>query len=203
MNRNKATFAVQTACLLTGIWMPLATFAFTNTQVRPAFAQNANPPARVVIVHDPEATEAFQPREDKVFGMVNRGLATLTGKQAPVAAWRSLLSTQDIVGIKVYSSPGPNSGTRLAVAAAVVDGLVAAKIPPEHIIVWDKEEEDLRRAGFFELAARYRIRVEASIAAGYDEKAFYDPDEPILGKLLYGDSEFGRTGEGIGRKSFV
>jgi len=135
--------------------------------------------------------------------MVTRGLATLTGKPAPIAAWRSLLSTQDIVGIKVFSAPGPNSGTRVAVAAAVVEGLLAAQIPAEHIIVWDKQETDLRRSGFFDLVARFHVRVEGSVAAGYDEKTFYDPDEPILGQLVYGDSEFGRTGDAIGRKSYV
>ena len=37
-------------------------------------------------------------------------------------ACRSLVSTQDVVGIKVYSAPGPNSGTRAAVVAAADRG---------------------------------------------------------------------------------
>jgi len=135
--------------------------------------------------------------------MLNRGLATMTGKPAPAAAWRTLVSTQDIVGIKVYSSPGPNSGTRVAVAGGVVEGLLAAKIPSTNIIVWDKQAEDLRQAGFFELSTRYGIRVEGSAAGGYDETNFYTPEKPILGQLLWGDFEFGREGESIGRKSFV
>jgi hypothetical protein len=134
--------------------------------------------------------------------MVNRGIETLTGKLAP-ACWRSLVSTQDVVGIKVYASPGPDSGTRPALAAAVVEGLLGAKIPPRHIIIWDKQVDDLRQAGFFDLATRYGVRVEAAAAAGYDEKTFYAPDEPILGNLVWGDSEFGRKGDGVGRKSFV
>jgi len=63
----------------------------------------------------------------------------------------SLVSTQDIVGLKVYSKPGPNSGTRPAVVSAVVQGLIAAGLPPKQVIIWDREEADLREAGFFEL----------------------------------------------------
>ncbi len=187
------------ACLLP----PLSALAQSKSPALPPAPESSKPPARVIIVHDPQATDAFQPRQERIDDMLNRGLATLTGKTAPVAAWRALVSTQDVVGIKVYCSPGQDSGTRPAVAAAVVEGLLAAKLPPRNIIVWDKELEDLRRAGFFELAARYEIRVESSAAVGYDEKTFYSPDEPILGRLAFGDLEFGRKGEGIGRKSYV
>jgi hypothetical protein len=133
--------------------------------------------------------------------MVKRAITNLTGKPTSAAAWRSLVSTQDIIGIKVYSAPGANSGTRPAVVAAVVEGLLEAGIPPKHVIVWDKYRADLRLAGFFEMGARYGIRVEGSTATGYDEKTFYET--PLLGQLVWGDFEFGRQGEGLGRKSFV
>lgn len=188
---------------LLGLVAPLSAFGQSNAPALALLRESAPPPARVIIVYDAEATEAFRPRPERILPMVNRGLATLTGKAAPGAAWRSLVSTQDVVGIKVYASPGPSSGTRPAVAAAVVEGLLEARILPTNIIVWDKQIEALRSAGFFELGARYGIRVEGSEAAGYDEKTFYSPDEPILGHLIWGDHEFGRKEEGVGRKSFV
>jgi len=125
----------------------------------------------------------------------------LTRKATPVQAWRSLVSTKDIVGIKVYSAPGPNSGTHPAVAAAVVEGLLAAGVKPTNIIVWDKEKRDLILAGYMKLASRYGVQVEGSAAAGYDEKIFYEM--PLIGALMYSDLEFGKQGEGVGRKSFV
>src|SRR5438270_7194023 len=186
-------------CLLA----PWALSGQTNRFLFPMLRESTKPAARVVIVRDPEATEAFQPRPEIVRALLNRGLATLTGKLAPGAAWRTLVSTQDIVGIKVYSSPGPTSGTRVSVVAAVIEGLLEAKIPKNQIIVWDKLHEDLRQAGFFELAARYDIRVESSGSAGYDENVFYSPDAPILGHVVWGDLEFGRSGDGVARKSYV
>ena len=79
--------------------------------------------ARVVVVHDSDATEAFGAIPEKIPPMVEKGLTLLTGKSTQAEAWRSLLSTNDIVGIKVHSQPGARSGTRPAVVAAVVQGL--------------------------------------------------------------------------------
>ena len=159
------------------------------------------PTARVVIAYDAESTEAFQPRPDRVAAMVHRGIMQITGKPNTAAAWRSLVSTQDVVGIKVYSSPGRSSGTRPAVVSAVVEGLLEAKVPPRQIVIWDKHRADLRQAGYFELGKRYGIRVEGSASAGYDPDQFYET--PLLGQLVWGDYEFGQKGERLGRKSFV
>ena len=166
-----------------------------------ALGRESGKRARVVMVQEPDATETFNPQPEKIPVMVQRGLTNLTGKAALKDAWLSLVSTQDTVGIKVFSAPGPTSGTRPAVVEAVVKSLLAAGMPPKHLIVWDKHLADLRQAGFFELAERYGIRVAGAAEAGYDEKAFYET--ALLGQLVWGDLEFGKKGEGIGRKSYV
>ena len=35
------------------------------------------------------------------------------------------------------------------------------------------------------------------------QQTFYNPDTAIIGNLVWGDLEFGKKGEGVGRKSFV
>jgi hypothetical protein len=156
-----------------------------------------------VIAQDPNATDAFRPNLERVRAMVDRAITNLTKQPTVPEAWRTLVSTQDVVGLKVFSAPGPHSGTRPAVVEAVVEGLLAAGLPAKHIIVWDRQVADLRLAGFFDLSDRYGIRVEGSAHAGWDEQAFYNPDSPVLGNLVWGDLEFGRKGDGVGRKSFV
>jgi hypothetical protein len=159
------------------------------------------PTPKVVIVEDPNATEAFRARAEPVQAMVERGVKKLTGQNDLRESWLSLVSTQDIVGLKVYSKPGPNSGTRPAVVSAVVQGLIAAGLPPRQIIIWDREEADLREAGFIELGEQLRVRVAASAKAGWEGTNFYDT--PLIGSLVFGDLEFEKKGEGMGRKSFV
>lgn len=157
--------------------------------------------ARVVVVSQPGTTTAFKADPEKVQAMVRSGIRKLTGKDDSTAAWLSLVSTQDTVGIKIYSTPGPLSGTRPAVVEAVVKDLLAAGLPGKQIILWDRRLSDLKRAGFVELAEKLGIRTEGSTDAGWDPTQFYE--NPLLGRLVWGDYEFGKKGEGTGRKSFV
>ncbi len=157
--------------------------------------------AEVVVVHDAAATHDLLAVPAVVRGMVERGLTNLTGMPTVAAGWLSLVTTQDTVGIKVFSQPGAYAGTRPAVVTAVVEGLLAAGVPPHQIIVWDKRAIDLRLAGFFELVTKYGIRVQGSVEAGWDTTTNYESS--VLGTPLWGDLEFGQTGDRVGRKSYV
>jgi len=166
----------------------------------PPPAQN-NARARVVIVHDSEATDLFQPSITHVRVMFDRALLQLTHQTSLADAWLGLVSTQDVIGIKVISEPGATSGTRPAIVEAIIQGLLAAHIPPEQIVIWDKHAQDLRTAGFFELARQYGVRVLGGADFGYDPKVFYET--PLIGYLTWGDFEFQDKSENTGRKSFV
>lgn len=163
--------------------------------------QSAAARPRIVIVEDDSATDAFKPRPERIDPMVSRAITNLTGKATAKQAWLSLVGTQDVVGIKVYSAPGRHSGTRPVVAAALARGLIAAGLPPTNIIIWDKLEHDLRAAGFMELQEQLGVRVAASARAGWDDAHYYETS--LIGHLVYGDSEFGKEGEVVGKKSFL
>lgn len=164
---------------------------------------HTNAIAQVLIISDSNAISAYQPNDEIVQKMVDRGITQFTGRTNVAAAWLSLVKTNDVIGIKVYSNPGAISGTRPAVVTSVIHGLLAAGVPASQIIIWDKYLDDLRNAGFLRLANQLGVRAAGSFESGYDEKAFYNPDTPIIGQLVWGDLEFGKKGEGIGRKSYL
>lgn len=168
---------------------------------RIAAESEPRPAGRVFIAEHAGATEAFSAQAAPTERLVREGLVRFTGKSSVKDAWHSLVSTQDVVGIKVHSAPGPMSGTRPAVVSALIETLLESGFAPAQIVIWDKQAVDLRLAGFFKMAERYGIRVEGSLEAGYDAAALYTT--PLLGKLVYGDLEFGQKGEGIGRSSHV
>ena len=176
---------------------------FSVRAAEPISLRTTNAPSRVVIVKNPAAVFDFQPDAAVVQDMVNRGLTKFTGKATVAEAWRSLVSTQDVVGIKVSAEPGEISGTRPAVAASVIRGLLDAGLPANHIVIWDKHSDDLRAAGFSRLAVQFGVRAAGAVDTGYDPTNYYNPDTAIIGNLLWGDLEFGKKGEGVGRKSFV
>lgn len=182
--------------ILLGRW-----FSATAADYLPVPATNSA--ARVIVAQGEKLLAAFQPDERRVEATFNRGLLAFTRKTSVAAAWRSLVQTNDTVGIKVFSESGPLAGTRPAVVAAIARGLIASGLPPRQIIIWDKRGEDLRAAGFVELGEKLGVRVTGAVESGYDETNFYLPDSPIIGTLVWGDLEFLKKGEGLGKKSFI
>jgi hypothetical protein len=164
-----------------------------------------SPAVRVVVLQGENLLDAFLPDDERVDAAFNRGLTFFTQTNSVSDAWHMLVATNDTVGIKVFSEPGPLSGTRPAVVAAIVRGLLAAGLPPGQIIIWDKRAGDLRAAGFFSLGGKLGVRVAGAAEAGYDTNSFYLPDSPVIGMLVWGDLEFGRTNKDFstGKKSFV
>jgi hypothetical protein len=164
----------------------------------------AGPPvkARVVQVDHAGATVDYLAQPAIVQEMVRRGILQWTGKTNLSDAWLSVVSRGDVVGLKVYSGPGANSGTRAAVVEAVVQGLLQAGLPASNIVIWDKRLSDLRQAGFTALADRYQIRAMGSADAGYDPKVAYT-NNPLLGTLVAGDLDFDLHGMISGRNSYV
>jgi hypothetical protein len=178
------------------LWM-----AALDAQAAPFSPPGPTNQAQVFAAQDSMATTAFKPDAQRVHALVNSTLTNLTGINSVPAAWRSLVGTNDTIGIKVYSSPGAAVGTRPDVVAAVVEGLIAAGVPTNKLIIWDRYAAHLRHAGFYELQSRYGVRVEGAVEAGFDSGSFYDT--ALLGNLVYGDLEFGQKDENAGRKSFI
>lgn len=186
----------------------LAAFCCAILFAPPARASEAFGPSnissnhgRVLIVQNRRATEAFSPKRPVIREMLQAGLERFTAKSNLTQAWRALVSTQDVIGIKVYSSPGPSSGTRPAVVSDLIESLLAAGYSPDKIVVWDRRAIDLRLAGYFKLAEKYHVSVTGAMDEGYDPEVSYA--SPLLGRLVYGDLEFGQKGEGVGRRSYV
>jgi len=156
---------------------------------------------RVLAASHPEATLAFTPQAAVINRMVAQGIAEFAGLPTAREAWHSLISTQDVIGIKVHSAPGRTSGTRPVVVAAILESLLGAGFKPGQIIIWDRRLTDLRLAGYLELGEKFQVTVAGALEAGHDPAVFYTSS--LLGRLVFGDLEFGKKGEGIGRNSYV
>ena len=152
----------------------------------PASAQDAG---RVYYALDTNAigpARSIQPRV--VRRMVDSLICHVTGTYSVAAAWRSLVSPEDKVGIKVSAAGRSVSGTNPEVVEAIVEGLAESGVPAKNIVVWDKSIEDLLAAGFRKDDARYVLQ-GIDPKNGYDQKSAVSA--PVLGKLIWGDSRFG------------
>jgi Domain of unknown function (DUF362) len=185
------------------VWFTLlgAIFSASAAELFPLPGTNAA--AHVTIVQSENIMTAFQPDAAAVEERFNLGFIIFSRGTNLADGWRKLVSTNDTVGIKVFSQPGPVSGTRPAVVTAVIHGLRAAGVPADKIIIWDKREDNLRAAGFFKLAQQLGVQVAGAVESGFDTNTFYLPEAPVPGNLVWGDVEFGITNKPVGKKSYV
>ena len=166
----------------------LALFFFCG--LTPAFAQNAQTlPGRSIVysVNDPAAIKDYRTDPAVVRAMVDRLLLAVTGQNDRARAWRSLVSPNDKIGIKISAAGGELFTTHRDVVNAIVDGLVAAGHSRGSIIVWDRSLGGMKEAGYRPSAEGYQVK---SIAPrdGYDPKAIFTA--PLPGKLIWGDLDF-------------
>lgn len=147
-------------------------------------------PARslVVSVRDDASVTGLRPDSGRVRAMVNRAVTAVTGQPDAASAWRSLVKPSDVVGIKIAAAGGPIGATRKPVVAAIIDGLIAAGVPRSQIVVWDRDEDELRAAGYLGPRASIGATVRPITARSYDRSVAFTA--AVLGKLIWGDLDF-------------
>jgi uncharacterized protein (DUF362 family) len=107
---------------------------------------------------------------------LEQALVAATGLPSARGAVAALFRGTDVVGIKVNSLGGP----RLAPRTELVDALAAllrdAGLPAAHIVVFDRSDRELRRAG-------YAIRRSGGDYLCYGIERDYDPQPSVSGEI--------------------
>jgi uncharacterized protein (DUF362 family) len=161
-----------------------------QANVAPEEAAAPAPVAARSVVYRAESAQAitdYEANPGTVRRMVDDLVMAVTGEQTVSSAWGSLVKPSDVVGIKVCANGAPLFSTHPAVINAIVAGLVEAGISPRNIVVWDREESLLKRAGFRSRPDGYHLMWSEG---NYDPKAVIT--SPISGKLIFGDLLFVR-----------
>ena len=149
--------------------------------------QIAPTPSTVYAVHDPRSIKDYNTNSRVVREMVNRLVVAATGQADVAKAWASLVSPNDTIGIKICAAGGDLFTTHHDIVNAIVDGLVVAGHPRKGIIVWDRSLGGIKGAGYRPGIDGYQLQAIAP-HDGYDPKAVLSA--PLIGKLVWGDSEY-------------
>ena len=169
------------------VFVLLACAGFAPAQDMPLLPRRAD----VFLAQYPSKVRGGRFEAETIRRMVD-GLVMHAARQTDIAAaWRVFVRPEDRVGIKVSASGAPVSSTHPAVVAAVAEGLVAAGVAPERVIIWDRKWDDLRRARYGALGRRYTV-VSTDRFGGYDAEEFITA--AVMGKLIAGDRGFNPSG---------
>jgi uncharacterized protein (DUF362 family) len=183
-------------------WLIVAVLLLTGFHVRAANNEIAN--SRVVLAQDSTAVSGFDVDAVKVRRLVTAGIESLTGQSNEAAAWATLVSSNDVVGIKINTQAAPLLATHRAVVDAIADGLRAAGVSPSNIIVWDRDATEMTAAGFLTTEQVLRptsFRALAVSPAGWDATAVYV--HRVVGRLVWGDLLLGKVESDIDTRSHL
>ena len=170
------------------IWCPAQP---ANPPDAPAESTDASQPppvparSYVYSIRNSDAITDYEANPAVVRRMVDELVMAATSQPTVAAAWGSLVKPSDVVGIKVSASGAPLFVSHPAVIDAIAEGLSAAGVPPQNIVVWDRQAEQLKSAGFRLRGAGYRLMWSEG---NYDSKEVIT--SPVSGKLVYGDLLF-------------
>jgi hypothetical protein len=179
----------------------LAVLAGLSFSAEAETSTNVN--ATVVMVQRAESIKGARADAAVVGKMVSDAMRSLTGESDEAAAWRSLVNSNDVVGIKVSTDLAPLHATHREVVDAVARGLHAAGVSADKIIVWDLDAAKMREAGFdvSGTGSNALYRVEAVKPDGWDAEGFYQ--NVLVGQLIWGDLLFGREDQQLNTRSHL
>ena len=120
------------------------------------------------------------------------GLKELTGEKSLAAAWESLVSPDDVVGIKINCIGAPRISSSLASINETIAGLKSAGVKENNIVVWDRMDRDFRRTGLAINRGATGVRVQGCSpdwegvvpwVQGYDPNVYVSFEDGTLKKF--------------------
>ncbi len=126
--------------------------------------------SRVVIAHDPMLRGAGATVDSqRVLKLLDRATQALFDVDHEAEPWKKLVRPGDTVGLKVNCLGGHAFSSNLQLVEAICERLQEAGIKAKDIVVWDRDTEELERAGFHISSGGNRVQHFGTDRTGYEE----------------------------------
>ena len=141
-------------------------------------------PGRVVDVFHAGAITGRRVVQPAVRAMLDQAMQALTGDAAPKDAWARFFAPGDVVALKVNPSGVPGTVTSIPLLREVIRSLHAVGVPYKHMIVYDRNANQLEVNGYHTLVPPgvrvvgldQRWAVKEETRGGYDPHVFVEMD---------------------------
>ena len=156
-------------------------------QTPPLLRRRQSPKSVVYSIHENAAIKEYRTNPAVVREMVDRLVIAVTAQTDVAKAWGSLVSPNEKVGIKISAAGGELFTTHRDVVNAIVDGLVAGGHSRKDIIVWDRNIDGIKEAGYQPGGKVINCSPFRRAMATMPKAIF---SAPAMGKLIWGDLDY-------------
>ncbi len=193
-DENNVTSFISRREFLTGISKASAVFPLIQSLSLLGGKVNAKEnisKSRIVIIRKENATSDYKINREVVQRMFDEGLMTLTGKNSTNESWGVILPkinlSKDRISLKVNCISN-HVVSHKEVSFAITNSLVKFGVPDNNIIIWDRFEREIERAGYVINTSDKGVRCFGTDhpGIGYSEKLFKIPEgiETSLSRIM-------------------
>jgi uncharacterized protein (DUF362 family) len=142
--------------------------------------------SRVVVARDELLRGAGSSVDShRIAALLDHAMQALFERDHAVEAWRRLVRPGDTVSLKVNTLGGRGISTNTQLVAAICERLQEAGVRASDIVVWDRESDELERAGFHLAVGGDRVQCFGTDRVGYeDDLSAYGSVGSRLSKIL-------------------
>lgn len=133
-------------------------------------------PSRVAVARDPLLRQPAASSLDhigldsvRVCRLLDATLTTLFGGEDPLQVWTAIVRPGQRVGIKVNSLGGRGLSSNVQLVEAICERLQQAGVRAHEIIIWDRDTDELRRAGFHIRTGGNQVQCFGTDRIGFEE----------------------------------
>jgi uncharacterized protein (DUF362 family) len=110
---------------------------------------------------------------ERMLALADRAMQALFDSGHPlvqVDAWRRLVRPGETVGLKVNTLGGRGISTNVHLVAAICERLQEAGVKAGDIVVWDRDSDEMERAGFHLAIGGDRVQCYGTDRVGYERE---------------------------------
>lgn len=143
----------------------------SNSLPDPLAQPDAQARSRVAVAHDPRLRGSGQSVDSgRMLQLLDRTMETLFRANRAVEAWTRIIRPGERVTLKVNSLGGRGLSTGPLLVAAICERLQQAGVRATDIVVWDRDTEELERAGFRIAIGGNQVQCFGTDRVGYEEE---------------------------------
>ena len=107
-----------------------------------------------------------------IYNLLNSAIENFYEIYPAKKAWARLFSPADTVGIKVNCLAGKGMSSSIELVEAIVENLISVGIKKDKVIIWDRANRDLERAGYKIQTGFGNTRCYGNDISGYTNKLY-------------------------------